>query len=274
MLSFHQRHNSIGDMIFNTDTYENSSFCAHFHRSYELIYVMDGEFHLIIDGKNYTLHKGDFALALPYQIHSWEIDGGIAHICVFSEKYVKSFAKATEDRIGESPVFRVSAITEEYYKKMLIEKFPKHHFNLPPPENSMPIKSALYGILYEYLEATALKKADRHTSEGLTVEILDYVSAHFNEGISLGSIADALGYSYQHISRVFNQKINTPFKDFLNFYRLEYAKQLLTESDMSIAEVAHESGFQSIRNFNLVCMKLSGKTPREIRCHANDTASI
>jgi AraC-like DNA-binding protein len=261
-------------MIFNTDTYENSSFCAHFHRSYELIYVISGEFHLIIDGKNYTLRQGDFALALPYRIHSWKIDEGAAHICVFSEKYVKSFAKATEGKIGESPVFRVSPLTEEYYKKMLIEKFPKHHFNLPPPDNSMPIKSALYGVLYEYLEVINLKKASRNTTEKLTVEILDYVSAHFNEDISLATVADALGYSYQHISRVFNQKINTPFKDFLNFYRLEYAKIMLIETDTSIAEVAHESGFQSIRNFNLVCMKLSGKTPREIRCHANDTASI
>ena len=89
---------------------------------------------------------------------------------------------------------------------MLIEKFPKHHFNLPPPDNSMPIKSALYGVLYEYLEVTNLKKASRNTTEKLTVEILDYVSSHFNEDISLATVADALGYSYQHISRVFNQK--------------------------------------------------------------------
>ena len=265
MLSFHQRHNSIGDMIFNTDTYENSSFCAHFHRSFELIYVIEGNFELIIDGRNYTLNKGDFALTLPYQIHSWKIDDGIAHISVFSEKYVKSFSSMIDNRIGETPIFRPSPLAEEYYQKMLIEKFPRHHFNLPPPENALPIKSALYGILFEYLEAVPLVSSPRHTSEQLTVEILDYVSAHFNEDLSLSRVADALGYSYQHISRVFNQKINTPFKDFLNFYRFEYSKQLLQESEKSISEIAHESGFQSIRNFNLICMKLSGKTPRQLR---------
>lgn len=265
MLSFHQRHNSIGEMIFNTDTYENSSFCAHFHRSFELIYTVSGEFHLIIDGRNYTLKQGDFAIILPYQIHSWSIEEGAAHISVFSDSYVKSFARAMEDCFGESPVFRAAPLTEEYYRKTLIGRFPRHHFNLPAPENPMPIKSALYGVLNEYIESTPLLRAQPRNTERLTVQILDYVSEHFNEGISLRQVADDLGYSYQHVSRVFNQRINTPFKDFLNFYRFEYAKQLLTETDKSIAEVAHEAGFQSIRNFNLVFRSISGLSPREIR---------
>ena len=265
MISYHQKYNSLGDRIFNTAIYENSSFFAHFHKSFELIYIMDGEFECSIDGRNYTFSEGEFALIFPYQLHSWRISSGKAYICVFSDSYVKTFAKGCEGRRCEKPAFRCSEDVRNYFLSTLLKEFPNHHFNLPPPSNPLPIKSALYGILNQFLIGEPLVKNSQESSEQLTYDMLVFISEHFNENITLSTLANALGYSYQHISRVFNQKINTPFKDFLNWYRFEYAKQLLTETDLSIAEVAHESGFQSIRNFNLICMKLSGRTPKELR---------
>ena len=265
MKSFHQTHNSIGDMIFNTVTYENSSFFSHFHKSYELIYVAEGNLECSINGKNYTFGKGSFALIFPYQIHSWHIGDGKAYICVFSESYVKSFAKAAEGLVGANPNFRCRPFIEDYFREIMLEGFPNHYINLPPPDNSLPIKSALYGVLNEFLSSVPLVQSSAQANEHLSIAILEYISYHFTENITLQDIASALGYSYQHISRVFNQKINTPFKDLLNWYRFEFAKQMLYETSMPITDIAHESGFQSIRNYNLVCSKLCSMTPSELR---------
>ena len=264
MISFHQKHNTIGDMIFNTVPYEKSSFCAHFHKSYELIYVISGEFHCILDGNKYTFREGDIALIQPYRIHSWHIPEGRAHICVFSEGYVKSFTKLLGNRRSAEPTFACSEAAKNYYREVIVNGYP-HYFDMPAPKNPLDIKSALYAVLSEYLKNATLTEYAGDLGEKLSTEILDYIAENFRDDLSLTEIASALGYSYQHISRVFNRRINSTFKDFLNFYRFEYARQLLLESDLPIAEVASEAGFQSIRNFNLVCMRLSGKTPKEIR---------
>lgn len=251
-------------MIFNTRTFENSTFFAHFHKSFELIYVVKGELCCTIDGNNYTFSEGQFALIFPYQIHSWEIGDGRIYICVFSEGYVKSFLKSAAGHRAENPVFTVSEAVERYFLDTLYTDFPEY-FNKPAPENSLEIKSALYGICHDFLKSVKLIKTQESPSGQLIIEMLKYISEHFKEDISLRTIATATGYNYQHISKVFNQKINMSFKAFLNWHRFEYAKELLAESKKSITEIAHESGFQSIRNFNCVCMQLSGKTPRELR---------
>ena len=55
------------------------------------------------------------------------------------------------------------------------------------------------------------------------------------------------------------------FTDYINVYRFNAACAMLTETDMSMTDIAYESGFQSIRSFNSIFKKLSGVTPREYR---------
>ena len=55
------------------------------------------------------------------------------------------------------------------------------------------------------------------------------------------------------------------FKKFLNQYRFEYAKNLIVNTDKKLSDIALESGFGSIRNFNRIYYKFSGITPKEQR---------
>ena len=51
----------------------------------------------------------------------------------------------------------------------------------------------------------------------------------------------------------------------LNQYRTSYALELLRDSDLSLTEIAFESGFQSIRSFDHVFRQSLGRSPKDFR---------
>ena len=55
------------------------------------------------------------------------------------------------------------------------------------------------------------------------------------------------------------------FKEYLLKVRIGYACQLLIEDVLSIAEIAYESGFQNISNFNRQFKRIKGITPKEFK---------
>jgi transcriptional regulator GlxA family with amidase domain len=63
----------------------------------------------------------------------------------------------------------------------------------------------------------------------------------------------------------FNKAFAVSFTDFLNDFRLDTALRLLDQTDMDIAQVAMESGFQSLRSFNSIFKTRIGKTPTSYR---------
>lgn len=266
MLSnFHQLQNTIGDMIFNTRIYSNCIYPPHMHKSFELIYVCRGKLTYHIENHAFVANENSFVLFFPYQIHSWETSNdGKIFIVVFSDSFIKSFAKLTNGCVGQVSCFSCSEITTSLFLKNVYEKYPDFFEKLTDTE-ALSIKSCLYAVCYDFLCQTALIKSSTFESSTLITRILEYIARHFNENISLHTIAADLGYSYQYISRIFNDKIEIKFKTLLNQYRYEYSRQLLLETSKSITEIAYESGFQSIRNFNFVFSEFANITPSEYR---------
>ena len=96
-------------------------------------------------------------------------------------------------------------------------------------------------------------------------KIVEYVEKNHRKNISLANTAKIFGYDYFYFSKIFNSIFLMSFNDYLNTYRFNDACQMLIETDMTITEIASESGFKSIRNFNHVFKKLSGASPQEYR---------
>lgn len=85
------------------------------------------------------------------------------------------------------------------------------------------------------------------------------------EELSLADIAAAIELSRERLSRLFHETLGITFSEYLIQVRLATARQLLSESDTSITEVAFESGFQSLSQFNRNFAKYEGRSPREFR---------
>ncbi len=89
-----------------------------------------------------------------------------------------------------------------------------------------------------------------------------------NSSITLGEMADKLSVVPRYLSQVINELKGQNFYDFVNSYRIEEAKKILSDpshDDEKILAVLFESGFNSKSVFNTVFKKITGITPSEYR---------
>lgn len=83
------------------------------------------------------------------------------------------------------------------------------------------------------------------------------------EGIP--GVADRLGVSERHLRRLFVTELGAAPGAVARTHRNQLARRLIEESSMSLSDVAHASGFASIRRFNQSIREAFGRTPSELR---------
>lgn len=92
--------------------------------------------------------------------------------------------------------------------------------------------------------------------------------AHLDEPLPPGRIAEQLGISVRQLERLFGRHLNSSPKKYYTEMRLERARNLLLQTELSIIQVAFASGFESAGHFSRVYRIAYGVTPREqrVRC--------
>ena len=90
------------------------------------------------------------------------------------------------------------------------------------------------------------------------------------QGASAADLARRLGVSDRHLRRIFEAALGVSPLQYLQTRRLLTAKQLLTDTQMPITQVALASGFGSVRRFNAAFTGHYGLNPTQLR-HAGDT---
>ncbi len=89
---------------------------------------------------------------------------------------------------------------------------------------------------------------------------------YLDENLSMSDLAALLGIPSYRLSEIFNRDLDTSFKQYINCYRLENARELLiSEPESSILDIAFRSGFRSKSAFNDFFKNQTGMTPRNYR---------
>lgn len=93
----------------------------------------------------------------------------------------------------------------------------------------------------------------------------DYIDEHLDQSIGLDDLAQAVGLSRFHFSRLFSNTLGrSPYQHVIR-KRLERARHLLVSSELSVAAVALSAGFSSQAHFSALCRRELGATPRSLR---------
>ena len=251
----HQKNNSTDINNYNAYFYHDTYWDFHFHRDYEVIYVLEGFVECTVNNKTDTLYAGDFGMCLSFEVHSYKPSTDAKYwVCVFSDSYVRSFSKAVSGKVGKGFRFTCRSEVKNYIENCLINSDTTHVFIL---------KSCLYALCGEYLANTNL--TDKDKSLGKTEEILKYVESNYKSSITLSDIASFLKYDYHYVSRYFKANFNMTFTDFINTYRLQTATNLLENTSLRIIDIALECGFKSVRAFNDAFKKQLNCSPSEYR---------
>ena len=95
---------------------------------------------------------------------------------------------------------------------------------------------------------------------------IDYINAHLESSISIKDLAQVTQINSDHyFCRLFKQSTGiTPYQYVIG-QRIEKAKQLLKQNDLSLVEIAMMCGFSSQSSFNRTFRKLVGTTPKNYR---------
>jgi AraC family transcriptional regulator len=94
---------------------------------------------------------------------------------------------------------------------------------------------------------------------------MDYIQAHLAQDLSLESMATVAAMSAYHFSRLFKQSTGLAPHQYLLTCRIERAKPLLKQGDLTIAQIARIVGFSSQSHFGYHFKRLTGVTPRQFR---------
>ena len=139
--------------------------------------------------------------------------------------------------------------------------------NLPRELNDVRINSLFLEILYRCatLRTTQLPTLGDKPVSRVAREAYEYINEHYTESCSLSRISDALCISPNYLHSVFLSDIGiTPF-EYVTEKRIEHSKQLIMAGEMTMLEIALETGFCSQSHFNKVFKSKTGDTPVQYR---------
>lgn len=108
-------------------------------------------------------------------------------------------------------------------------------------------------------------KAADSEKQGQIKAMLAHIHAHFDEKITLEGIAKSANISTRETNRVFRKSISqTPF-EYLMSYRLEKAREMLKETELSITEIGAMCGFSDSTYFGKQFRKVYRISPSDYR---------
>ena len=98
----------------------------------------------------------------------------------------------------------------------------------------------------------------------------EYINTHLDRRISLADLANVAGLSRMHFAAQFRIATGYRPREYLVNQRIEHAKQLMSTTELSLAEVALTAGFSSQAHFTTIFKRATGETPARWRCANKD----
>jgi len=94
---------------------------------------------------------------------------------------------------------------------------------------------------------------------------MQYILQNFQTRIQIQDLLELTNMSYASFYPSFKKAYLMPFKDYLLNVRVGYACKLLSEGAMHISEIAYDSGFENLSNFNRQFKKIKTITPSQFQ---------
>lgn len=243
-----------------TYPYENLVFYEHLHKETEIILIQEGALHIKIGNTQRCIKAGGAAIIFPNLMHSYYSEGSSkGNLILLGMQMVGDYESLLTGYICENPFLDKDVLPADVTMciNSLIREELNNHISL-----MRGYTAVLLGNLFNVLTLEKKKNSERQTSIG---KLLDYITTHYREPLTLEIIASKTGIGKYTLSRVFNQELNCGLNEYLNSMRIGYAQHLLANQHLPITEIAYESGFSSLRTFNRVFQETHHISPRKYR---------
>jgi AraC-like DNA-binding protein/mannose-6-phosphate isomerase-like protein (cupin superfamily) len=95
--------------------------------------------------------------------------------------------------------------------------------------------------------------------------VMAFILAENHRNISLKEVAETANMSKEAFCRFFKERTGKTFTEFLNELRIHKSCHLLQETELSISQIAYQTGFQNLSYFNRAFKKFRNETPKDLR---------
>lgn len=122
------------------------------------------------------------------------------------------------------------------------------------PDALLRTNETVHALLSHLLQSQATARRDVKLKGGLAPAVrrrlADYIDAHLEQGLTLGTLADLASLSEYHLARMFRVSFGMPPHAWIAARRLDRARQLLKASDLPLQQVADACGYADLSHFS------------------------
>lgn len=245
-----------------------SSYPLHRHVAIELMYVMEGELCILIDGKSHTAVGGELVFVGSRLSHSVTACGEdtVFLLIEFGPTFTYNRFEGIAALAPREPILNKSTHPEMGLILPLLEEIVAERRT--PVEESELIVAGDISKAAAYLcraltpkESDAPKNGTAAKRRMSAEQVLDFITYHYMEELTVNEVAERMGYSVCSFCRIVKKEFGRSFHVLLNEERIKKACALLYDTDLPIGEIAREVGFSEAKTFCRVFKSSKGCTP-------------
>lgn len=243
-------------------TNRSENLFPHAHECYELNYMTRGRTKIRLNGTQLSYEEHDFILIPPKMQHNLYAVRDEAY-----SNYTIRFTGAAElmaSFIRENQVIKFHDYDSSVYF-LVSEIYRLYHSNGMP--RTELYNAYLYTVLMHMrggnvLDVPAMSEREEDPVEQAVRFINDNV---LRQPVTVRTVADAVGVSPAHFARMFQSKIGIAPVKYIIEIKMNYAKKMLAEQDLSIKEIARILHYEDQLYFSRQFTKNTGLSPRNYR---------
>lgn len=242
----------------------------HRHKEAQIIWIVKGEGSLVVETNIYSFQPDDLFMIAPNQAHilkSEESEGGVHSLSVFFDPFHRMATLFQMPELKEINSFLDKAKSGLKVSKddsgLLTQQIKKIK-NLKSTE--LLIGFLILLNLLRKSKATFISETTGSPlSEGHRMEkIYDFILKNYKDDLTLEEISEVASMTPHAFCRYFKKHSGITFVTFLNQLRISEAQRSLLDNKFeTITEIAYDSGFNSLTNFNRVFKKVVGLAPKD-----------
>lgn len=224
----------------------------HWHRSLELLMVLEGTIEITIDGNTYQLGEEDIILINSNSIHEIHSENAVMIAVQIDLSNIDKF-----DQHLDGLMFDCNSTTCDEPDKFFGIRFTiatiirenAHHTKGAEYKNF----SLSYYLVSELLAhfqvpaTEAMKNQQKYTIR--LTRIIDYIQEHYAENFSLADLAEVEGLSVPYLSNFFDKYMGVKFSQYYTNVKLTHAVSDMLSTNDSIETIALRNGFTESHSF-------------------------
>lgn len=253
-----------GYICENTIFEEDYTSRLHWHGFIEMEFVINGSGIDEHGASEYPFKRGDCWMLSVHDSHKVVCKKGLNLIKLAIKPEI--LHEKTQKHLSlNHPLW--ASFDEKEFEAIII----KLEALLKEQENPQMLSRVMANSIINELAVEIARKSSINSEppKGIIQDIVAWLNANYKKEVSLSQIADIFSLTPNYIGHLFKSTMGISYNDYLNSLRLKSACHLLVISDLSVREIASESGFNSVEYFNSLFKKYYGVTPSQYRASAS-----